>query len=682
MIEPMYATIGTSIPTGAGWIFEQKYDGMRVIAEVSSKRVRLMTRNGRDKSEQFPEIVAALRELARAVRRPLILDGEVVAAAKRGHAATFQALQGRMHLSNASSVARKAESEPATLVLFDILRDGRTDLMRDPLSERRERLLEIMDDRANVRLSVSKASANGKALIERARKGGWEGVIAKQIDSRYVPGARAHSWLKLKLQHRAEFVVGGYTDPRRSREYIGALLLGYFDGDGHLCYVGHMGGGFNRASLAEMEERLRPLERSTSPFHDDVRTNEPAHWVTPKLVVEVKFAEWTADGKLRQPIFLGVRDDKAARDVHREAESVQEWAQDISSGGGESMPTTRTRTRTRSRRATKAAYPAAKVRGAATSIIKQLDEIERSGGDGEIDFGRGRSLHVSSLGKIYFPDDDITKGDVMRYYATVAGVLLPIIDDRPMVLKRYPDGIGGPSFFQQNASASTPKGVQTAQVVTETRARARRIVGGDLLTVLYAVQIGTIAVHTWQARVKTPRYADSTTIDLDPGDDVPFAHVVALARDIKSELDNAGLRGAIKTSGSSGLHIVLPMPPKTAFEDAAQIAQVIAERVVEAQPKRATLERSISARPAGTIYVDAQQNAPGKSVVAAYSVRERAKATVSAPLDWRELRATLRLDSFTIRTMPKRLATVGDLWGAAMKRRNAKRALERVLREA
>ena len=680
----MYATIGSALPSGAGWLFEQKYDGMRVIAEVSPTRVRLVTRNGRDKSQQFPEIVAALRELARSLRRSLLLDGEVVSTAKRGHTATFQALQGRMHLSDAGSVARKAESEPASLVLFDILRDGRKDLTREPLRARRERLTETMRGRSNARLSVSKASTNGKSLIERARTAGWEGVIAKQIDSRYVPGARASSWLKLKLQHRAEFVVGGYTDPRRSREHIGALLLGYFDHDGHLCYVGHMGGGFNRQSLADMQERLRPLERSTSPFQEDVRTNEPAHWVTPKIVVEVKFAEWTADGKLRQPIFLGVREDKAARDVHREAESVQQWAQDIDQRDGELMPTTPSRpnVRKRSHRAANTAYPAMKVRGAETSIIKQLDDIERIGGDGDLEFGRGRSLHVSSLGKTYFPDDDITKGDVMRYYAMVAGFLLPIIDERPMVLKRYPDGIDGPSFFQQNASATTPKGVSTAQVVTETRVKARRIIGGDLLTLLYTVQIGTIAVHTWQSRVKTRHYADSTTIDLDPGEDVPFSHVVALARDIKAELDNAGLKGAIKTSGSSGLHIVMPMPPKTAFEDAAQVAQVIAERVVESQPKRATLERSLRARPAGTIYVDAQQNAPGKSVVAAYSVRERAKATVSAPLDWRELRATLRLDAFTIRTMPKRLATVGDLWGAAMKRRNTKRALERVLREA
>lgn len=311
-------------------------------------------------------------------------------------------------------------------------------------------------------------------------------------------------------------------------------------------------------------------------------------------------------------------------------------------------------------------------------VIRQLDAIERDGGDGEIAFGRGKRLHVSSLGKVYFPKAGVTKGDVMRYYASVAPALLPVIKDRPLVLKRFPDGIDGPSFFQQNAGDDLPALVRTARVGTE-RGKASRIVGGDLPTLLYTVQIGTIAVHPWQSRTRSHQYADTTTIDLDPGDDVPFREVVSLARAIKAELDKLELHASIKTSGSSGLHIVLPLPPKTAYEDAARLAELIAERVVEEHPKRATVERSIKRRPARTIYVDAQQNAEGKSVVAAYSVRERPQATVSAPLDWRELRPTLRLESFTTETMPARLRKVGDLWGAAMKRRNTRRSMERVL---
>jgi bifunctional non-homologous end joining protein LigD len=310
------------------------------------------------------------------------------------------------------------------------------------------------------------------------------------------------------------------------------------------------------------------------------------------------------------------------------------------------------------------------------SIVKQLQDIERDGGDGELVFGRGKTLSVSSLDKVFFPETGFTKGDVMRYYATVAPALLPAIRDRPMILKRYPDGIGGSSFYQQNAGEHVPDDVRVGNIGSATR-----LIAGDLPTLLYTVQIGTIAVHTWQARTQTHRYADTTTIDLDPGDDVSFAGVVVLAKLIKVELDKVGLKGAIKTSGASGLHIALPLPPKTAHGVAARVAVRIAERVAEAHPDRATVERTIRNRPAGTIYVDAYQNAEGKSVVAAYSVRERPKASVSAPLDWKELRRTLRIESFTIKTMPARLRRVGDLWSAALKRRNTQRAIDRVLDE-
>jgi len=325
--------------------------------------------------------------------------------------------------------------------------------------------------------------------------------------------------------------------------------------------------------------------------------------------------------------------------------------------------------------------PARAPRGA-KSVVNQLESIERAGGNGTVRFGSRAALNVSSLDKLYFPDDGITKGDVMRYYATVAPLLLPIIKDRPLILNRFPEGIGRPAFVQQNAGDKLPPGVRTAKVVTESGTSAVRIIGGDLLTLLYTVQIGTIPVHAWQARIGSRRFADSTTIDLDPGKGVPFHEVVQLARTIMSELDEAGLTGAIKTSGSRGLHIALALPPRTPFDYASRVAQTIAERVVERHPKTATVERSLDARPRRSIYVDAQQNAAGKSVVAAYSVRARPGATVSAPIERTELRETLRLDTFTLQTMPDRVRRVGDLWRVAMTRRNSKRALDRLLRDA
>jgi bifunctional non-homologous end joining protein LigD len=332
--EPMYATLGHRMPGAAGWTYEPKYDGMRVIAEASSRQVRLMTRNGKDKHAQFPEIVGALRSLASRAGSSVILDGEVVARRRRQRATSnavatsgFQPLQARMHLKNAEEIARLVVEAPATLVAFDLLREGRTSLANRPWYVRRERLeaLFAAAGDGDAALVLGETSTRGATMLARARRGGWEGIIAKRTDARYQAGSRSDDWLKLKLQFRAEFVVGGFTEPRKTRPFLGALLLGAHDAAGRLQYVGHMGGGFDREGLRAMRARLEKIERRTSPFAATPRTNEPAHWVAPRVVVEVKFAEWTADGKLRQPIFLGVRDDKAARDVTIESVSMQRW---------------------------------------------------------------------------------------------------------------------------------------------------------------------------------------------------------------------------------------------------------------------------------------------------------------------------------------------------------------------
>jgi bifunctional non-homologous end joining protein LigD len=327
----MYATLGHALPRGGGWTYEPKYDGMRVLADISARHVRLVTRNGKEKEAQFPEVVAALRSFAHHIGHSAVLDGEVVARRRRSRsqapaASEFQPLQARMHLKNAEEIARLSRDAPATLVVFDLLRDGRTSFAARPWSERRARLEALFDggpDEPSLR--ISDTSARGATMLARARRAGWEGIIAKRTEARYQPGARSDDWLKLKLQFRAEFVVGGFTEPRNSRPDLGALLLGAHDASGRLIYVGHMGGGFDRSGLRAMRERLNKIERRVSPFATAPRTNEPAHWVAPKVVVEVKFAEWTSDGRLRQPIFLGVRDDKSACDVTIEGVSMQRW---------------------------------------------------------------------------------------------------------------------------------------------------------------------------------------------------------------------------------------------------------------------------------------------------------------------------------------------------------------------
>jgi bifunctional non-homologous end joining protein LigD len=313
------------------------------------------------------------------------------------------------------------------------------------------------------------------------------------------------------------------------------------------------------------------------------------------------------------------------------------------------------------------------------NIVAQLSAIERGDDDGQLDFGRGVRLHVSSLSKVYFDQGAVTKGAVMRYYAHIAPVLLPHIDGRPLVLKRYPEGAGGPMFFQQDAGRHVPDVVRVKALHTEAKGERMRIIGGDLVTLLYSVQLGAIEVHPWLSRVADIESADRCLIDLDPGEDVPFSAVVALARDILRIVEKCGLSGAVKTSGSRGLHIVLPLPARTSYETSARLAMRIAEAAVMLRPEGATIERSISARPPGTIYVDAMQNARGKSAASVYSIRARSTPTVSAPLKVAELTARLRMSAFTVRTMPARIARLGDIWGETMDRRPTVRVLARAM---
>jgi bifunctional non-homologous end joining protein LigD len=313
-------------------------------------------------------------------------------------------------------------------------------------------------------------------------------------------------------------------------------------------------------------------------------------------------------------------------------------------------------------------------------VEAQLTAIERGTGEGELDLGRGVSLHVSSLGKVYFPAVGVTKGALMRYYTRVSPYLLPEIDGRPLVLKRYPEGVGGQMFFQQDAGPHVPDVVRVKPLPTEEKGVRARIIGGDLATLLYTVQLGAVEVHPWLSRVSDIESPDRCLIDLDPADDVPFSAVVGLARDVLRITNQCGLRAAVKTSGSTGMHIVLGLPPRTSYETSARLAMLIAAAVVALRPGRATVERSIKDRPPTSIYVDAMQNARGKSMASAYSARARPAATVSAPLSERELTPRLRTSAFTVGTMPARVARLGDIWGRAIGARATPRAIARALR--
>ena len=652
----MLATLVDDLPTDDGWTFEPKYDGIRLVAAVDRHGARLLTRNGIDRTHQLPEIVSALCGIAARTGRSFVVDGELVADAGKG-TGRFQALQGSFsHPPSGSASSGRALS----FVLFDCLVDGDTVLVDEPWRVRRRHLSWLVTEAKPLpaALRLAESRGDGSAMLERARQGNWEGIVAKRVDAPYEPGQRSRAWRKFKLGARQELVVGGWTEPRQSRQHLGSLLLGYYDEDGAFVYAGHTGTGLTRDELAQLGAQLRRLERPTPPFASRPRTNAPAHWVEPTIVVEVKFTEWTADGKLRHPVFVGVRPDKRAREIRRERPVNDPMA---------GQPAIRARGR-----APRPESPASQTKSRARTrellrVLTQLDEIESARAAGTVELRNGALVDVSNLHKVFYPAHGWTKGDLMRYYVTVAPQLLPAIADRPLVLKRYPNGVGQKAFYQQHARGAVPAGVRVQPVPSSGGAAEPRFVGGDLATLLHVVQLGAISVDPWHARLESLGTPDYTIIDLDPGPRAGFARVVDVAIAVKAMLDEYGLVGVAKTSGASGLHIVLPLARGTTEESARLLAELVSTRVAQSLPKLATIVRGVASRPPGTVYVDFLQNIRGKTVAAAYSARAERDATVSMPLRWDEVASGLDPRAFTIATAPERIRAVGDLWADGLR---------------
>jgi bifunctional non-homologous end joining protein LigD len=644
-LRPMLATLADAPLVKKGLLYEPKYDGIRALADLARKQpARLWSRNGNEKTNQFPAIANALSAVAARLDRPLVLDGEIVALDERGRPAGFQRLQGRMHLIGARDVERAEQAQPAAFILFDVLRDGE-DVCRLPLTTRRRRLEDIFtrlftnNPDGIVRLSEQVAD-DATALHARATKEGWEGLIVKEAASTYQPGRRSPAWRKIKLHHEQEFVVGGWTEPRQTRQHFGALLLGVHERGG-LKYVGHTGTGFDTRELARVSKLLAAREIAESPFSGRIKTNEPAHWVRPDLVAQIRFSEWTADEKLRHPVYIGLRDDKSAREVVREVKQV--------SGGRNDL----------------------------ASVISRLHELEAGRKDGPVRLPNGDEVNVTNLSKLFWPafaasplrrgEPAITKGDLLRYYVEVSPYLLPAIADRPLVMKRFPNGIGGKAFYQQRSREERPPaGVRIETLADDAdpigEPDAKRLVGGSLTTLVYMTQMAAISQDPWFSRVQSPFDADHVAIDLDPTEHATFAAVRDVARWVRDELAGLGIPGSPKTSGSSGLHIYIPLPPETSYESGMLLCQIVATLVATRHPKLATVERTVARRPRGTVYLDYLQNILGKTLATAYSARASDYAGVSTPLSWKEIDDQLDPRAFTIRTAPARFAEVGDMW--------------------
>jgi bifunctional non-homologous end joining protein LigD len=689
-------------------VYEPKYDGIRAIAEVEPSGpstalraggVRLWSRLGNEKTRQFPEITTALAKWATRLKAPVILDGEIVALDDNGEPTGFQQLQGRIHLSAVDE--RSAGAGRVAYIAFDILRDGRTDLRDRPLTERRKILERVFGKTGSRLLRISTAvRGGGRALYKAALEHGWEGLIVKHADSQYKSGKRTPDWRKLKIVHEQEFVIGGWTEPRQTRTYFGALLLGVYEPQRKcLVYTGHTGTGFNEKELARVMKLLEPRETKASPFCERFKTNEPAHWVRPELVAQIKFTEWTTDGKLRHPVYLGLRDDKKPEDVRREdIPRVRASRAELRTKNSELRTTneerrtksevSRTRSevpRTKSEASrTKSEAPRTKSEASRTkseasrtkseasrtisedsrtSLIEQLRAIEESKRDGVLTLPDGDTLKVTNLQKVFWPKQKLTKGDLFRYYARVAPWILPAVADRPLVMKRLPNGITG-QYFYQHRIEDVPPGVRT-EVVSVVAKRAQ-VIGGSLKTLLYTTQLAAISQDPWFSRIQHPEFADYAALDLDPSEQVPFARVLDVARWIRDELDALGALGVPKTSGASGLHVYVPLPRETPYDAGLLFCQIIATVVAQKHPKVATIERSVRAR-GPRVYVDVLQNILGKTLATAYSARASDYAGVSTPLTWEEVDGGIDPRNFTIQTVPARLEKAGDLWAALRK---------------
>jgi bifunctional non-homologous end joining protein LigD len=696
-VRPMLASLDSPPLAQAGLFYEPKYDGIRALADVrpparrgATPHVALYSRNGNDKTPQFPAIVAALAGIAATLDGPILIDGEIVALDKADRPLGFQHIQGRIHLTSPVDIARADVEAPAAFIAFDLLRDASEDLRGQPLAARRLRLQQRVRVPARARriLRVSEMVADdGRPLHDRAVREGWEGLIAKDGRSPYHSGRRTPAWRKLKLLNEQEFVIGGWTEPRMSRQHFGALLVGYYEDDA-LRWAGSVGTGFDQKELDRVARLLRAREIASSPFAESFKTIEKRHWVKPDLVAQVRFTEWTHEGLLRQPVYLGLREDKKAREVRREGKKVPgSHGPKVPGAGGPEVPGSQGSKRRTPHAASRTSHGSARTSHAAprtshaaprtshpaprtahgSVLLDRLSELEDAKRDGEIELPNGDRLRVTNLAKLFWPKLGITKGELLRYYVAVSPMLLPAVDDRPLVMKRFPNGVDTHAFYQQRHPEAVPAGVrrevlpEDIEPIDEEGPRDR-LIGGSLTTLLYMTQLAAISQDPWFSRVADPEHQDYAAIDLDPGEGAGFDRVLDVARWVKEELDRLAIPGVPKTSGSRGLHIYIPLPPRTTYETGQLLCQVVATLVSTKHPKVATVERMVKRRPRATVYVDYLQNILGKTLATAYSARASDYAGVSTPLTWTEVAEGLDPRAFTIRTALSRFTEVGDLW--------------------
>jgi bifunctional non-homologous end joining protein LigD len=585
--------------SGRGWLFELKYDGYRLLSGRDGDRVELRFRGGHDATTSFPELRRALLALP---IDSFVLDGEVVVLDEQGRP-RFQRLQERVQLRGPMEIERGRVALPATLFCFDLLGCEGFDLRPLPLHRRKELLRRLLPNVGPLRFA-DHVEERGEDFFRAARDLGLEGLVAKAKDAPYRAGRSKH-WLKLRVERTGDFAVVGFTEPRGTRTGLGALHLALREGN-QWVYAGRVGTGMSDRQLRELHHQLAPRARATPPFPGPAPKGKENAWVEPALVCEVRFKEWTRDGLLRQPAFLRLREDKDPMECVRDLRRPQE-------------------------------APAPREEPVAPP----------------------RSIAFTNLDKIFWLDEGYTKGDLIEFYRSVSPWILPYLRERPLVMTRYPDGIGGKSFFQKDAPGFAPPWLRTERIWSDHAGREiDYFVCDDEESLLYVANLGTIPLHIWASRVSSLARPDWCILDLDPKG-APFAHVVKLALAIRELCEELELPSGIKTSGASGLHVLIPLGGQCTFEQSRGLAELLA-RVVEAEHgKIATTLRSLPARH-GRVYLDYLQNGHGRLLVAPLSVRPLPGAPVSTPLAWREVNDRLRPETFTIRSVPRRLRRLKD----------------------
>ena len=589
--------------TAAGWVFEIKYDGYRLLGETGGSGAQLVSRNGNDLTQVFPEVALVLGKLP---YRSAILDGEVVVNDSDG-IPSFRLIQQRGRLQREGDIARAAVALPATYYAFDLLAFEGHDLRGLPLLERKALLRDILPTVGPVRYS-DHIREQGEAMFRHIVELGLEGVVAKRADSIYV-GGRSRSWLKMRVVHTADLAIHGFTEPESGTRGFGALHLARWDND-RFVYAGRVGTGFTARLQGELGDRLRLASPVDPPQGAEVCGAGRHRWVAPRLVAEVRYAEITDAGVLRHPSFLRLREDKPLEDCVLPEDR-------LASGG-------------------RLAEPA-----------------------GPVETTPQRTVHFTNLDKPFWPEDGYAKGDLVNYYRTIAPWILPYLADRPVVLTRFPDGIHGKSFFQKNAPDFAPSWIRRIRLYSEGSERELDyFVADDVESLLYVANSASIPLHIWLSRVADISRPDFCVIDLDPKE-APFADVVTIALFLKELCDDMDLPSFVKTSGSTGLHVLIPLGRQVTYEQSRHLGHLLALMAVRELDGIATVARRPSQRE-GKVYLDFLQNGHGRLIVAPYCVRPQPGAPVSAPLAWSEVTEDLAIADHTILTVPARMEAVQD----------------------